>query len=88
MGMVAFYLRHMPMLSVKLSSLYVLLKKNVNWFWGEEQQGAFNKVKLLLAKENVLHPFDPEAEILIITDACQDGFGAVLCYKVDGSWHT
>lgn len=47
----------------------------------------FNKVKDMLAKDKI-HPSDPEADIVITTDACQDGVGAVLCNKVNGTLKT
>lgn len=42
----------------------------------------------MLSKANILYPFNPDADIIIVTDACQDGVGAVLCNKVNGQLRT
>lgn len=77
--MVAFYHRHVPMFSDDLFSLYNLLKKNVNWIgWEVERQAEFNHAKLILSKANILYPFDPDEEIIIMTDASQEGVGYAI----------
>lgn len=77
LGIVVFYHRHVPVLSAKLPELYKLLKNGVQWEWSEKQQHSFNLVKELITKAQVIHPFNPEADIEIMTDACQTGVGAV-----------
>lgn len=72
--MVAFYHRHIPSLSSKLPELYRLLKKGVIWEWTEKHQQEFITVKKLIANAQVLHSFN----IVVMTDACQDGVGEVL----------
>lgn len=45
-------------------------------------------LKNLIQSALVLHPFQPEAGVVIMTDASADGVGAALLNKIDGQLTT
>ncbi|KAF6034400.1 hypothetical protein EB796_007292 [Bugula neritina] len=55
--------------------------KAVKFTWGNEQQIAFEKVKLLMARSETLAHYDPDAKTTVIADASSYGLGAVLLQK-------
>lgn len=56
--------------------------------WKEENPAEFVNVKVILPKANILYPFDPDADIIILTSAYQDGVSAVICNKMNGELRT
>ena len=52
--------------------------------WGETQEKAYQSMKALLAKEQVLRLPDPGKIYFLRTDASDTGIGAVLMQKHDG----
>ena len=48
-GMVNHYARFIKGLSFKLNPLHKLLCSGVKWFWGGQQEKAFNNIKELLS---------------------------------------
>ena len=76
----------MPNLSSTLEPLHQLLRKDVCWKWGTEQQEAFEKAKNLLQSSDVLVHYDSEKELMVSCDASPYGVGAVLAHVTeDGS---
>lgn len=55
-----------------------LLKKNVAWHWGSDQQTAFNSLKESLLTRQVLALYDPQLETELHTDASALGIGGIL----------
>ena len=60
LGMPNFYGKFMPDLSSTLEPLHELLRKDICWKWGTEQQEAFEKAKNRLHSSDVLVHYDPE----------------------------
>ena len=60
LGMLNFYGKFMPDLSSTLEPLHELLRKDICWKWGAEQQEAFDKAKNRLRSSDVLVHYDPE----------------------------
>lgn len=58
-----------------------LLKKDVVFKFGEEQERAFETLKLTLITDPVLKLFRIGAQTEVHIDASQDGIGAVLLQK-------
>ena len=84
LGMLTYYGKYLPNLSSTSHPLYELLKKDVPWEWGPDQQRAFQASKDMLTDQNFLTHFDPSLPITLACDA--SGFGAVLAHKLpDGS---
>ena len=66
-----------------MSSLYRLLKKDVNWTWTSEQSAAFANAKKLLQLSTVLVHYDSTKELIVSYDASLYGYRAVLAHKMD-----
>ena len=62
----------------KAIPLTELLKKDVEFSWSPERQGAFEELKLTLAKALVLSPPDWKKEFHVTLDASDWCFGAIL----------
>ncbi|XP_062698443.1 uncharacterized protein K02A2.6-like [Aedes albopictus] len=84
LGLINYYGRFVPHLSVKLSCLYALLKKGARYIWDERCQTAFQESKTALINANILEFYDPNKPIIVISDACNYGLGGVLAHLVDG----
>ena len=78
LGMLSYYGKFMPNLSSTLSPLYHLLKKDIPWEWGPEQERAFQESKNRLTAETFIAHFDPELPLTLACDASGYGLGAVL----------
>ena len=86
LGMLNFYGKFLPNLSSTLEPLHLLLRKDVRWEWGTEQQEAFETAKNLLQSSDLLVHYDPEKELVVSCDASPYGVGAVLAHVMeDGS---
>ena len=77
-GMVNYYSRFQPNLAHKMSPLYALLKKNVLWKWSDAHQHAFESIKNDLSDKVLLTHYDPEAELILTSDASPLGIGSIL----------
>ena len=80
-GLCNFYRQFIPDFATIMSPLYSLLKKNVKFSWGEEQQNNFLYIKQLFLDTRVLPFFDPSYETLLETDASGYGIAAVLMQR-------
>ena len=86
LGLLNYYSKFLPNLSVVLSPLYRLLQAKVKWLWSREQSEAFREAKSLLQSSTLLVHFDGNKEIVVSGDASPYGLGAVLAHKMeDGS---
>lgn len=63
-----------------------LTKKKVPWFWGPEQEQAFEHLKSKLTERPILGIYEPKAKTELHTDASKLGLGGILMqYQNDGS---
>lgn len=68
------------------SPLIKLTLKNAAFIWNTEQDKAFNKLKDALSSDLCVACFDPKLDTRLKTDACLDGFGAILQQKHPKGW--
>ncbi|XP_050059397.1 uncharacterized protein K02A2.6-like [Aphis gossypii] len=61
--------------------LYALLKANVKFYWGPEQERAFVGIKKQLLSKTILTHYDTTLELVLACDASPKGIGAVLSHK-------
>ena len=78
LGLVNYYRNFVPDASNILSPLYELLKKKTKWNWNAEHDNSFSKIKKILASDQVLTHFDPNAKLILTVDASPNGLGAIL----------
>ena len=67
--------------------LHTLLSVNQAWFWGPDQDKAFDQLKTELTTPHILTVYDPHAQTKISADASSFGLGAVLLQAKGTSWH-
>lgn len=58
-----------------------LLKKDTEFNFDENCEKAFTKLKQILCSSPILRIYNPDLETELHTDACQDGYGAVLLQR-------
>ena len=86
LGMLSYYSRFLPNMSLVLHPIYHLLRKDVPWVWKTAQSKAFTASKELLISSRCLTHYDPSLELTLACDASNYGLGAVLSHKMpDGS---
>ena len=78
LGMIKYLCSYIDQLSTVLKPLNDLLKCDVYWFWGPEQEAAFAKVKYLISTAPVLAYFDPTKIPVVSADASSYGLRGVL----------
>jgi hypothetical protein len=84
LGMVGFYrtcIVDFARLSVPLTSL---LRKGVQWKWGEAEEDSFRRLVDSLRKAPVRGHFDPALPVVLHTDASYEALGAVLSQNQSG----
>lgn len=88
-GLTSYFRKFIPRYSLVARQLTDLLKKGVVFYFGEEQDQAFYKLKEILSRDPVLKLYRSEADTELCTDASKLGFGAILMQKDrdDQSFH-
>lgn len=81
MGLINYYRKFVPDISMKLASLYELLGKGKEFVWSKECERTFEQSKLFISSEACLQLYNPKAETLILCDASPIGVAAVLVQK-------
>ena len=79
-GMVNYYQRFLPDLASILSPITALLQQGQTFYWTKDCQHAFQRVKQMLASDQVLTHYDPSLPIRVASDASPYGIGAVLSH--------
>lgn len=81
LGLASYFRRFICNFSVIAKPLYDLVKKNVDFIFGEKEQEAFEYLSSILTKTPVLAIYSPTAETELHCDASSSGFGAILFQK-------
>ena len=84
-GMANYLPQFIPNFAEIMSPLYKLLRKNINWRWGVEEQQAFIKIKASITSEQVLRHYDPSAPLVLQVDASSIGVRAFMLQPEDGT---
>ena len=77
-GLVNFYRRYVPKYTDLIQLLTNLRKKNVEFIWSEEQQKAFDRLKVIMAKKPAVNIFDPRKDITLTTDVSEHSKSGIL----------
>ncbi len=78
LGSVQYLAKFIENLPAKTEPIRQLLRKQVKWNWGSQQQNAFDQIKHDIAKITTLKHYDPKAPSTLTTDASRKGLGATL----------
>lgn len=78
MGLAGYFRRYIPGYSVKTACISNLLRKGVQFKWGEAQETVRRDIIERLSTEPTLSIFDPSLPTEVHTDASSLGYGAVL----------
>ena len=70
-----------PELQKLLKPIYELTKKERPFIWGDEQQGAFEEIKMRLLSPLVLSMLDKRGRFLLYSDTSKHATGSAL-YQV------
>ncbi|XP_031635639.1 uncharacterized protein K02A2.6-like [Contarinia nasturtii] len=77
-GMVNHHSKFIENFAQKMSSLYKLLQKDVEFKWTKECHIAFELMKTEICSDKVLVHFNPDLPIILSTDACNTALAGVL----------
>ena len=84
LGVTGYYRKHIADYAMVAKPLTMLTTKGTRFQWGPEQQEAFDKLKERLVSAPVLAYPDPEAELVLDTDASGVSISGVLGQVRDG----
>ena len=88
LGLASYYRRFIPGFSAKANPLFKLTRKNVDFFWSDDCQAAFDRLKQLLIDSPLLVFPNFSRRFVMETDASRIGLEAVLAQGVeDGTLH-
>ena len=86
LGLVTYSSRFIPDFATQSEPLRKLIKKDVKFEFGKEQQHAFESLKDAVSDSGTLAYYKRYAPTRIICDASPVGLGAALVQKQDGEW--
>ena len=89
LGLASFYREFIPNLSAIAEPIQKLMKKDVQFEWGTEQQKALDTIKQSISEKSCLEIPEPSWKYELHTDASLSGLGAVLFQRdPSGKLHT
>lgn len=88
LGLAGYFRRYIRNYAAKTTQISRLLKKDVPFHWGPEQESVKQEIVSVLTSSPVLSIFDPLLRTEVHTDASSIGYGAVLLQlRADGTKH-
>ncbi|GJS09605.1 reverse transcriptase domain-containing protein [Tanacetum coccineum] len=88
LGLAGYYRRFIEGFSKIAKPMTELTQKNQKFYWGEEQEEAFQLLKQKLCAAPILALPEGSDDFVVYCDASIKGLGAVLMGKDEGSLHT
>ena len=85
LGLINYYSKFLPNLSIILSPLYHLIKKDASWIWSPAARAGFQQIKEAIRSSKVLAHYNSDLPLLLECDASHRGIGAVLSHTFPGS---
>ena len=86
-GMVSYMSIFLPSLQEKLIPIYFITRKGIPFYWGEEQQKAFEEIKKDVRNAPVLLMPNSTGHFVLVSDASKLGRGAALYQNQRGKYH-
>ena len=86
-GMVNYISVFLPSLQEKLLPIYFITRKGIPFYWGEEQQKAFDEIKHDVTHAPALLMPNSKGHFVLVPDTSKVGCGAALCQKQRGRYH-
>ena len=86
-GMVNYMSVFLPSLQEKLIPIYFITRKGIPFYWGEEQQKAFDEIKYDVTHAPVLLMPNSKGHFVLVSDTSKVGCGAALYQKQRGRYH-
>ena len=86
-GMVNYMSIFLPSLQEKLIPIYFITRKGVPFYWGDEQQKAFDSIKQDITNAPVLLMPNTTGHFVLVSDTSKIGCGAALYQKQKGKYH-
>ena len=77
----------LPSLQEKLIPIYFITRKGIPFYWGEEQQKAFESIKKDVTNAPVLLMPNSTGHFVLVSDTSKIGCGAALYQKQRGKYH-
>ena len=86
-GMVNYMSVFLTSLQEKLIPIYFITRKGIPFYWGEEQQKAFDEIKYDVTHAPVLLMPNSKGHFVLVSDTSKVGCGAALYQKQRGRYH-
>ena len=77
----------LPSLQEKLIPIYFITRKGIPFYWGDEQQKAFEDIKRDVTNAPVLLMPNSTGHFVLVSDTSKIGCGAALYQKQRGKYH-
>jgi len=81
LGLTGFFRRFVPAYAVKVQPISDLLKKDVDFNWGQKQEVSFTLLKTVLTNNPVLQLYNQTAETELHCDASAEGLSGMLLQR-------
>ena len=85
--MVSYMSMFLPSLQEKLIPIYFITRKEIPFYWGEEQQKAFDDIKRDVTNVPVLLIPNSTGHFFLVSDTSKKGCGAAFYQKQRGKYH-